>query len=216
MRLASDTFAAVVGDDLVLLQTGRDRYLCLPGAAAKLRLGSDGKGFATADGELAKILSSVAIVQTSGRAPMDPAPRPAMRPCRDRPLSAPGARPADIWRLTCAVLDLSRGYLMRPLGPILGFARRSNAGLPPPSVDPELIRLAAVFDRLAPWLPISGKCLVRSFVLLRFLQRSGRDADWVFGVRVWPFSAHCWLQVGDMALDDHADRLRAYEPILAA
>jgi hypothetical protein len=27
--------------------------------------------------------------------------------------------------------------------------------------------------------------------------------------------AHCWLQVGDMALDDDLERLAAYHPILA-
>ena len=56
---------------------------------------------------------------------------------------------------------------------------------------------------------------MRSFVLLRFLQRSGLNARWVIGVRTWPFSAHCWLQIDDTALDDAWERLVVYEPILA-
>ena len=56
---------------------------------------------------------------------------------------------------------------------------------------------------------------MRSFVLLRFLQRSGGKATWVFGVRTWPFGAHCWLQLGDVALDDDPARLVGYAPILA-
>ena len=79
----------------------------------------------------------------------------------------------------------------------------------------ETLRLARVFQRVAVWLPMPRKCLVRSFVLLRFLQRSGLNARWVFGVRTWPFAAHCWLQLEDTVLDDLVERLAAYEPILA-
>jgi hypothetical protein len=43
----------------------------------------------------------------------------------------------------------------------------------------------------------------------------GFDADWIIGVRTWPFMAHCWLQVGAVALDDDVERLAAYTPILA-
>ena len=40
-------------------------------------------------------------------------------------------------------------------------------------------------------------------------------AVWVFGVRTWPFSAHCWLQIGDAVLDDDPERVGIYPPILA-
>jgi hypothetical protein len=79
----------------------------------------------------------------------------------------------------------------------------------------ETLRLARVFHRLAPWLPIPDKCLSRSFVLLRLLQRSGVGARWMFGVRTWPFAAHCWLQQDAVALDDAADRLAGFRPIFA-
>ena len=61
----------------------------------------------------------------------------------------------------------------------------------------------------------TGHELRDSCVLLRFLQRSGLDARWVFVVRTWPFAAHCWLQLEDTVLDDMVERLAAYEPILA-
>jgi hypothetical protein len=37
----------------------------------------------------------------------------------------------------------------------------------------------------------------------------------VFGVRTWPFHAHCWLQVEDVVLDDHHERIGAYTPLMA-
>jgi hypothetical protein len=72
----------------------------------------------------------------------------------------------------------------------------------------------AVFRRVAPWLPLDGACLFRSGFLLGYLESLGHRVDWVFGVRTWPFRAHCWLQAGDVALDDEAERLIAYHPIM--
>lgn len=55
---------------------------------------------------------------------------------------------------------------------------------------------------------------MRSYLQLQYLHRLGLDADWVIGVRTWPFMAHCWLQVGAVALDDDVERLIPYTPIL--
>ena len=46
------------------------------------------------------------------------------------------------------------------------------------------------------------------------LRRAGQNAAWVFGVRTWPFSAHCWLQIGDAVLDDDPERVSRYTPIM--
>jgi hypothetical protein len=72
---------------------------------------------------------------------------------------------------------------------------------------------ARAFWRMSPWLPIEGECLVRSALLMRFLQRRGLEADWVFGVRLWPFTAHCWVQLDGVCLNDDVERLTSYTPI---
>jgi hypothetical protein len=76
-------------------------------------------------------------------------------------------------------------------------------------------RDAQAFDQLMPFVPFQGECLFRSRLLLAYLRTEGRDATWVFGVRTRPFQAHCWLQLGDTVLDDAAERLCGYVPILA-
>ena len=76
-------------------------------------------------------------------------------------------------------------------------------------------RRVAVFQALMPWAPFPGACLFRSYLLLRFLQRGGDDARWVIGVRTWPFEAHCWLQIDDVALDERCERLVRFQPLLA-
>jgi len=118
----------------------------------------------------------------------------------------------DSWRLAGAVWDAAWRYHRRPLAEIVAFARQPARPMTGAESE-EVVRLAQLYRAAVAWLPLPRKCLIRSFVLLRFLQRSGLGADWVFGVRTWPFSAHCWLQLGDMALDDHAERLVGYEPI---
>lgn len=75
---------------------------------------------------------------------------------------------------------------------------------------------AAIFARLLPWAPVPGACLRRAYALRLFLRRGGGDAEWVFGVRTWPFRAHCWLEHSGMVLNDDPDVVRAYTPILRA
>ena len=66
-----------------------------------------------------------------------------------------------------------------------------------------------------PFAPFQGECLFRAFLLLAYLRLEGRHATWVFGVRTYPFQAHCWLQVGDMVLNDAVERICGYTPIFA-
>ncbi len=77
------------------------------------------------------------------------------------------------------------------------------------------MEVAAEFARFRVWAPFDGACLKRSYMMLRYLRLRGHDAAWVIGVRTWPFMAHCWLQVGEVVLDDDHERLLPYHPILA-
>lgn len=46
------------------------------------------------------------------------------------------------------------------------------------------------------------RCLLRSLALQAFLANYGRASALVFGVRLHPFRAHCWLQQGSTVLND--------------
>jgi hypothetical protein len=206
--------AVAVDEDLVFLDIAADRYLCLPGGGAIVRQTAG----PTDDGvwrDLVRQGLAAEGVAAEGVSPAAPSP-PIALPARDVVDLAPCPPTVqDVRQLVMAYLDVLVGYRPRSFAEVLRQARRRG---PPAAtrVTPELIRLCRVFHTLAVWAPVSGKCLERSFFLLRFLQRSGVDAQWMFGVRVWPFRAHCWLQADDVALDDAAERLAAYSPILAA
>ncbi len=76
--------------------------------------------------------------------------------------------------------------------------------------------IALEFDRLRPLVFGSGGCLVSSIMLLEYLRRHGIDADWVFGVRTFPFDAHCWVEFEGVVLNDVAEHVGWFTPIAAS
>jgi hypothetical protein len=207
--LAPHIHLAAVGDDVVLLDLRADSYLCIPEGVAQLAPSPDRGRLSPSDPDILAALRDAGLLADAPHVHRNPLPT---LPYADfGPLEEAAPRAVEILRLAACLWDLVRRYRGQPLGAIVAFAAKGPT--PDPAAAPEVLRLARLFHRLAPWLPISRKCLVRSFVLLRFLQRSGLNARWVFGVRTWPFGAHCWLQLGDVVLDDAPERLAAYEPI---
>lgn len=80
--------------------------------------------------------------------------------------------------------------------------------------EEKLSRLVGATRISRTWVPGEGECLQRSFQLRHVLAARGVRADWVFGVRTWPFNAHCWLQIGDLVVGDRLARVRRYTPIM--
>lgn len=213
MSFLSDQVAAVsLGDDLVLLDVPRNSYFCLPGGAPLVRIAPSGVRIEDAD--LAAELAAAGLMSDDpGTRPMHLVPRPA----RDLGLRvAQRLRTVDVALILAAWATMFVDYHPRAFGDVVRTAqamRPAHRDLAPEVTD-ELAALVAAFERLLPWLPFQGVCFYRAFLLLRILRWRGFDARWVFGVRTWPFMAHCWLQVGDVVLDDTADRLEAFTPIL--
>lgn len=207
--LATGVHAVALRDDLVFLDIPNDRYICLPGAAPSLILG-DGGAADVLDPSVGDVLSESGLIATGP--PTDPrlaANLPALTgEVRD-------GRPGAVDRMRAAIFALASAGLFRSLtlSGLIAEAQRCRSGARPAcGADPDL--LGAAFDIAMPWLPLEGLCLQRSFLLLRFLARSGIAADWVFGVRSWPFVAHCWVQVDDRLIGDRLDHVRAFTPIL--
>ena len=83
------------------------------------------------------------------------------------------------------------------------------------SRSPDAVQSASLaFVSARRFVPMQPICLRDSLALLDFLNRRSLDADLVFGVLARPFSAHCWLQLGGLALNDELDNLSGRTPIL--
>ena len=82
-------------------------------------------------------------------------------------------------------------------------------------VDPEKVAdLMSAFVTLRPLFPKSYVCLFDSLASLELLARHNCFPQWVFAVKASPFGAHCWLQDGELVLNDSAEHVSAYTPIM--
>lgn len=209
--LAPHVHAVAIGDDLVFLDVSADAYFCLVGAAGAIALGPDGS-LVPVDPESAEPLLEAGL---AANAPSGPRRRPPPKPSRDLPSAERRARLAEVAALGRACIATAAAFRLDRFDRLVAKAAdaRERARRPRGACD-AVLEASAVFARLRPWSPVGGVCLKRSYLQLRYLRRLGLDADWVIGVRTWPFMAHCWLQSGSVALDDDVERLVAYTPIL--
>ncbi|MDP3749276.1 MAG: lasso peptide biosynthesis B2 protein [Phenylobacterium sp.] len=74
--------------------------------------------------------------------------------------------------------------------------------------------LIDTFYGTRPWFPVKPICRLDAVALCIFLNRNGLDADLVFGVRLDPFHAHCWVQRGEAVLNEAHDGVLKYTPIM--
>jgi len=207
VSLADGVFMAACDEDIVVLDTRYDLYSCLPETAGVLCPSLD-----CIEGPTVLLADLARTDFTNDGAPSLRKAIPELPTIR---LVQGAVRPAladDLAVVSGMWAAWFRGPGRRPLSDLL------NA-LPPPSQPvPDLEgigRATAAFARLLPWDPAQGACLYRAWLLRRILHSRGHTVDWVFGVRTWPFGAHCWLQVDRFVLDDEPDRIAQYTPIMA-
>lgn len=83
-------------------------------------------------------------------------------------------------------------------------------------VDQDMLSLVRHFQAQRRLASDRDRCLAHSIALRWRLEREGYGAALVFGVRLFPFQAHCWLQRGVTVLNDHHEHVAQYTPVLAA
>lgn len=205
--LRAGVHAAKVGDALILLDLEKDDYLCLPGAGEAMKTGEGGI-LQVGDAGVAVTLNAAGLL---GPGPVMPGKHLPARPLVSV-IHEPAGRPPTLpmWldglKAAFAVGKIRKGAGVKDY--------LALAGDPGGDRSPDRVAEAArAFWRMSPWLPIEGECLVRSALLMCFLQQRGLGADWVFGVRLWPFTAHCWVQLDGICLNDDVERLTSYTPI---
>lgn len=65
-----------------------------------------------------------------------------------------------------------------------------------------MISLTHSFHIFRPFYPRSYLCLFDSLALLEYLAHWKVFPEWVFGVSVDPFEAHCWVQSNELVISD--------------
>jgi hypothetical protein len=148
-------------------------------------------------------------------------------PRKRQPLIAPARRQLDI-----PLVRASGVGVLRAIGAQLVWSRRTERWPParivevlrstgPRSADREpqdslkrLATLAHDFDRADFLLGNHDRCLVRSFAFAAIARKRSLHASVVLGVQSDPFAAHCWVQHGDVVVNDRYERVRPFAPIM--
>ena len=207
--LAPGVHLAWVDEDVVVLDVEADAYILMVGAAALLQSVRHGAGVAAEPA----VLNDLAVAGLTS-ATREPARRALTLVTNTLCLAAQSSRAVQT-RAFFNALSGTLAFKRRTLPALLQAARRRHEKTGRRDLD-AVLREAAAFELVRPWAPYEGDCLQRSWMLHRHLHHRGLDADWVFGVRTWPFFAHCWVQVGDAVVGDSLDRVRGFTPIMVA
>ncbi|WP_150293281.1 lasso peptide biosynthesis B2 protein [Sphingobium estronivorans] len=197
--------AADVGRDLILLDLSDDSYFCLQGADAEdVILGLRGDDHDRANPVIRELVDAELLCEVDDHVPtiLDPTwPIDGMPPRGDT-LASLTLIPAMVLGLVHYRL-FRKSLLRRPIR-VAPKVRLDDAGV---------ARLVQRFRQLRILLPRSGRCFVQSWLLIRILRKRGIAAEWIFGVRTYPFEAHCWVEWQGRVLNDWADHVRWYDPI---
>ncbi|MBV2150403.1 MULTISPECIES: lasso peptide biosynthesis B2 protein [Sphingobium] len=98
---------------------------------------------------------------------------------------------------------------------IKSIRRPSSCGMKKASRR-DLVRLVHAFRFSDLILGSHDRCLPRSLALVTICRKYGLSPVLVIGVQATPFAAHCWVQDGNVVVNESPDRAQMFTPILVA
>lgn len=210
------SFCRVAGR-LMFLDAPNDRYFCLaPAAEEGFRRLIEGREM---DAGQRRTLDRLA-----GDGLLEPAPDPV------RPLACPGRPPADeslldldterasLWQLAAAGFHLAAvpaALNLCGFGAVIARLMRRKEQVRGQGISFDRARqVASAFERTSDLVTAHDHCLSRSIAISRRLLALGGRPDLVIGVKLQPFRAHCWVQLDRWLVNDRAEIVGDFTPIL--
>ena len=139
---------------------------------------------------------------------------PAARSLVDEKAPAHWPGPADL--ISTARLVIGTKYRLRrsPIETILEDLPTAAAGVTESlACGAQLSACTRRFLSARRLVPVKGNCLLDSLALLRLLGPARHGAMLVFGVKLHPFAAHCWVQSEDLVLNDRLENVASFSPV---
>lgn len=127
------------------------------------------------------------------------------------PAHRPG--PLDVLSTARAVIAIRSRLRRGPIETVLKEVLAAGAPAAGSSARAPASAVARRFLSARRLVPVKGNCLMDSLTLLRLLERTRHDAMLVFGVKLHPFAAHCWVQSDDLLLNDRLENVRAFSAV---
>ncbi|WP_158013976.1 lasso peptide biosynthesis B2 protein [Sphingomonas sanxanigenens] len=218
-RLRDGLYHCMAGRRVIFLDLIQDRYFALPqacGAAFQKLVSRRGEGFDGAREELSLLIGRGNLIETL--APDGSLSNTVIHsvrtdhPARKLPtIHIPTLVLALYWELNISIQLRSRA---------LSAAIRRAAEIPTRSrLDSALrgsrmSRMVSAFEYTAFVFGRTNRCLARSLAMFSLCRAHGIPVHFVVGVRSDPFAAHAWVQKGDVVLNDTAEQVNLYTPIL--
>ncbi|MCE4372551.1 lasso peptide biosynthesis B2 protein [Xanthomonas hortorum] len=216
--LRDDLSFCRIGEQLVFLDIGTDRYFRLPGALEHTMLAYLAQD-PVSELEISSLVERGLLVERSqSTAGPQPSVMPVARSAMETPIPARRPQLFELLEVLALVLSTRLALKRTPLSKILGSLsagaqRRRAQQSSVAGLEQRLTDAASVFRHARVCVPVEMRCLLDSVALARFLHRRQLDARIVFGVALDPFSAHCWVQAGDLVLNDTVGNVHAHTPI---
>lgn len=219
-QLRSDHSFCLVDGHAVLLDLTGDRYFRLSPALERVFVAYLMEGAACHEDDLRHLVSLGIFVdaeQTERLDRIDPTP-PRRSALEQAPWTASTAL-SDQLRILALVVRVQIALKTSALVNILHAVsteralQTRDAGSHEGVDDAPLLKAAGIFASARLAVPVETCCLLDSLSLLRFLSGRGLFARLVIGVTGSPFSAHCWVQAGDLVLNDTVGHAMAHTPI---
>jgi hypothetical protein len=215
LRLHSNVSYGLIAGRPVFLDVSRDRYLALdPLAEAAFDRARQPPSSACPNNEDAtRLLATKLFTLADDWTPMPPVQVqiPDIQispeaPARSRLLDVP-----EIWLL---LWQARRALVSGALGSALCRLKNHRSKVLAPASSVETAALACRFQMARALVPIAPSCLQDSLALGTWLARRGACPDIVFGVKLDPFAAHCWVQTEAAILNDAPDTVSPFAPVL--
>ena len=202
---------------IVFLDLEADRYFALPPAAGKAFFRLAESGGSGAEAEHLRLLVERGLL-VEGRQPTRlPLPVRIPHPAGDymeRP--CPRASAGDLLRALAGEAWWSSMLGLRRFAAVVEAAGRSRGSSG--AAGPDDLKVRRIVLGSAAAALVSGaadRCLVRALAVHSACHRRCIPSRLVFGVRLHPFRAHCWVQLDDRVLVGDFEQVRLFTPIAA-
>ena len=215
--LSRGTSFCETGGHFIFLDLAGDRYHALTDEAEQsFRRLSTGARLTSRDrAVLPGLVADGLLLPTSDdRRPVAcPAPARPERSLVDEDCPVPSKTLGrTLFRLAQSSLMLKLRPLRAVLRGLEERKRRRNAPRQPSIAT--LVEVATAFRRGALVVAPLDQCLPSSIAVAHALLDRRCRPDLVIGVRLQPFGAHCWVQHGNIVLNESLDQVRNFTPIL--
>ncbi|MFK2878654.1 lasso peptide biosynthesis B2 protein [Rhodanobacter hydrolyticus] len=217
--LRDDLSYCRVDDRLVFLDVGDDRYFQLP-FLMEQALVAYLDGAECPGPDISTLVERRILVEPLHPMTGDsPSIEPVIRSAMEASLPSRKLRVSELMEVFAIVLitriKLKISTLKNLLDGLAAERRIQTAGTGALAEFSErrLSEAAAIFRRARLYVPIEMCCLLDSVAMTKFLLRRRIHAHVVFGIALDPFSAHCWVQVDDIVLNDTVGNAITHTPI---